>query len=271
MNPIIKYTGGKRQEIKYFEDWLNVDYERYVEPFVGGGAVYFHLKPENALINDLNTQLINFYKDVAFKRDELITELKTMKNEEEFYYKIRQMYNDEIPKEFSDAAIFAYINRTAFSGMIRHSKGKKDENGNWLVKPKFNIPYGRYKSFKPWDFLTVEASELLQRTDIRNEDFSTIFEELTDKDFVFLDPPYMSTFDKYLPDGFGEDQQIKLAECFKNSPAKILAIISDMGIIRELYKDYIKGEYDKNYAINVRNRMKDVTEAKHLIIANYDI
>lgn len=271
MKPIIKYTGGKKQEIPLFNKWLNVEYERYVEPFVGGGAVYFHLEPKNALINDLNPQLINFYNTVANDRENLINELKTMKNEEDFYYKIRDMYNEVIPKEFSDAAIFAYINRTAFSGMIRHSQGKKDKNGNWIEKPKFNVPFGRYKTFHPWDFLTEDASKLLQATEIKNEDFSKIFEELTDKDFVFLDPPYMSTFDKYMPDGFDIEQHKKLAECFKNSPAKILAVISDMGIIRELYSDYIKEEYDKNYAINIRNRMKDVTEAKHLVITNYNI
>lgn len=271
MNPIIKYTGGKKQEIPIFKKWLNIEYDRYVEPFVGGGAVFFYLEPKKALINDLNPQLINFYNDVAFNREKLINELKTMKNEEAFYYKIRDMYNGITEKEYSDSAIFAYINRTAFSGMIRHSKGKKDEYGNWIEKPKFNVPFGRYSTYHPWTFFTESASELLKRTEIQNKDFSEIFNQLTENDFVFLDPPYMSTFDKYMPDGFDVEQHKKLAEAFKNSPAKILAVISDMGIIRDLYKDYIKEEYDKNYAINIRNRMKDVTEAKHLIITNYEM
>jgi len=276
MDPIIKYVGGKRREIPIFHKWLEVDFDTYVEPFVGGGAVYFHLEPQKAIINDFNKKLILFYREVANNREGLISELLQMKNEEEFYYRIRKMFNDEIEKEFSDAAIFAYINRMAYSGLVRYSKGKKNPDGTWLVKPRFNVPYGRYKTTmeKIASFITEEASQLLQRTLILNEDFEEVFNRIKDIEnpFIFLDPPYISTFHHYNgSDGFTIEDHERLAKCFKEIHGKCLLIINDHPIVRELYADYIKDSYDKNYAINVKNRMKDVTEARHLIIANYDI
>jgi len=275
MQPIIKYVGGKRREIPIFKKWLDIDFDIYIEPFVGGGAVYFYLEPQKAIINDLNKKLITFYKEVANNREGLIKEILQMKNEEDFYYKIRKMFNDEIEKEFSDAAIFAYINRMAYSGLVRYSGGRKDENGNWIEEPRFNVPYGRYKTTmeKLASFITEEASQLLQRTLILNEDFEQIFERINEIDnpFIFLDPPYISTFHNYNGDGFSIEDHQRLAKCFKETHGKCLLIIKDHPIIRELYDGYIKDSYDKNYAINVKNRMKDVTEACHLIIANYDI
>lgn len=271
MKPIIKWTGGKSQEIKYFEKWLQVKYDRYVEPFLGGGAVYFYLEPKNALINDLNDLLIQFYKDVAFNRESLIEELKTMRNDEEFYYNVRKMFNKEIPSIYSSSAILAYINRTSFSGLTRYSKGKKDKDGNYIELPKFNVPYGRYKNFHPWDFLTQEASDLLKTAEIVSWDFSKIFDNLTENDFVFLDPPYMDCFDTYLADGFNQEQHIKLSECFKSTNAKCLMIISDLGNVRELYDGYIKDSYSKTYAFNVQDRARENNNVQHLIIANYDI
>lgn len=274
MKPIIKYAGGKRNEIKFFKKWLDIDFEIYAEPFFGGGAVYFYLEPQKAILNDINVKLINLYNTIAWGREDLIEELKKMDNNEAFYYNARQMFNNEIPSIYTDAALYAYLNRTCFSGMVRYSRGKWDNNSKkYIEQPKYNVPYGKYKTYHPWDFFTQESSDLLKKAWFLSNDFEYIFDLLDDEEdaFIFLDPPYMSQFRSYNPDGFTEEDQIRLAKRFKKTKAKCLLIISDLGIIRELYKDYIKDEYNKTYAFNVKDRIREGNQAKHLIIANYDI
>lgn len=260
MLPIIKYSGGKRREIKFFEKYFPKKFDRYIEPFFGGGAVYFYLEPEKAIINDLNSNLINFYRTFSTNRDELVEQLSGLENNEDTYYKIRDMFNNKVPKEYLDAVIYYYINKTCFSGMIRYNS-----------KGEFNVPFGRYKKVDFIKPLTKEASSLLSKAIITNTDFEEVFNQAKEEDFIFLDPPYMSTFQNYNPDGFSEDDQRRLFECFKNTKAKCLLIISDLGIIRELYKNYIKEEYQKTYAINIKDRMKENNNVTHLIITNYDI
>ena len=265
MNPIIKYPGGKRNEIKYFEKYIPNEYIRYVEPFVGGGAVFFHLEPKRALINDLNENLIDFYKSLSSNSNKIIKELKEMKNEEDFFYTIRDMFNSKIEPKYSKASMFFYLNKTAYSGVSRYNK-----------KGEFNTPYGRYKNYNPWKFITKESIDLLKRTEIMNKDFTEIFKLLNENDFVFLDPPYMSDFKQYSvqkdgDNGFSEQKQFELAECFKNSKAKCLMVISDLGIIRNLYKDYIKDEYEKKYSVNAKNQKENKNVVKHLIITNYNL
>lgn len=144
MNPIIKYRGGKSKEIPSFSAYIPEEYDTYYEPFVGGGAVFFHLQPERAVIGDVNEKVINFYRElqgnyqVAREQlDELQTlyeanrrefdRLKTLTpddrvldNNEELYYRIRDMFNHRIPSEYLDAVIYYFINKTAYSGMIRY-------------------------------------------------------------------------------------------------------------------------------------------------------
>ena len=264
----LKWVGGKRKEIKFYKQWLEVEYNRYIEVFGGGLSTLFYLNPKNKgiIINDLNEKLMQFYHDLAHNREQMIEELKTMENTPEFYYKMRDAFNGKIALDSLDSSIFMYINKTCFSGMQRYNS-----------KNEFNTPYGHYKTFHPWNFLTEEASNLLKRATMMNDDFEEVFKQCKKGDLVFLDPPYLSTFSTYtIQKGTGkaeftEEDHIRLHKCFVETEAKCLMVISDLGIIRELYNGYIKEEYDKNYAINVKNRMKDVTEARHLIIANYDI
>lgn len=260
MLPIIKYSGGKRKEIKFFEKYIPQKFNRYIEPFFGGGAVYFYLEPENAIINDLNNNLIDFYKTLATNRELIIEQLSTLENNEETYYKMRDMLNNKIQKEYLDAVIYYYINKTCFSGMIRYNS-----------KGEFNVPFGWYKKVDFTKLLTEEASNLLSKATITNVDFEEVFNQAEEDDFIFLDPPYMSVFQNYNPNGFSEEDQKRLFECFKSTKAKCLLVISDLGIIRELYKDYIKEEYQKTYSINVKDRMKKNNNVTHLIITNYDI
>lgn len=283
MKPIVKYRGGKSREIKYFENYLPKEFNNYIEPFFGGGAMYFHLSPKKSIINDINVKLINFYKEVQNNFEKLKIELQSLqtiydKNQkeyevekskvegkrvpnknEELYYELRDQFNKIIDPKFTDGTLYYFINKTAYSGMIRYNK-----------QGHFNVPFGRYKSFNT-DLLKKEHYELLKNTKIYNTDFEEIFKLAEKNDFIFLDPPYDCVFSEYgnevFSGDFGENEHRRLAAAFKALKCKCLMIISKTPLIEELYSDYIVEEYDVNYSVNIRNRFKN--EAKHVIIKNY--
>lgn len=158
MKPIIKYRGGKSKEIPQLIQHIPQFDGRYIEPFLGGGAMFFHLEPNNAIINDINARLINFYRYVQQNFVELSAELTELEDiyinnrlkfdkqkkirpseriqddNEHLYYQLRDMYNGLTPSIYSDAALYYFINKTAYSGMIRFN-----------AKGEYNVPYGRYK------------------------------------------------------------------------------------------------------------------------------
>lgn len=283
MNPMIKYRGGKSKEITHFVSNMPSDYNRYIEPFFGGGALYFYLEPEKAIINDVNTKLYDFYQEMKtsypiarkqldeiqciYEENQKIYEAikkehpdERMENKNEaFYYKMRDMFNHKIDLEYLEAVIYFYINKTAYSGMIRYNS-----NGD------FNVPFGRYKNLNT-KLITNKHYELLQRTEIYNKDYSEIFNMAQDNDFIFLDPPYDCVFSDYgnenYKDGFGENEHRRLANDFINLPCKALLVIGKTPLTEELYGKNIIEEYDKSYAVNIRNRFK--TDAKHIIVTNY--
>lgn len=283
MKPIIKYRGGKSKEIHLLTPYIPRYAGKYIEPFFGGGAMYFHLEPKQALINDINTKLMNFYSAVQQNYLELSKELaqleeiytenrkafdalkKERPNErvedknEALYYKLRDMYNGLTIPKYSKAALYYFINKTAYSGMIRfNSKGE------------YNVPYGRYKNFNT-SLITEKHHQLLSNTEIHNSDYSEIFAHTEPEDFIFLDPPYDCIFSDYgndeHKDGFSEANHRQLASDFQNLNCRALMVIGATPLTRELYGGMIVAEYDKNYAVNIRNRFH--AEAIHLIVTNY--
>ena len=283
MKPMIKYRGGKSKEISHFINHMPSEYNRYIEPFFGGGALYFYLEPQKAIINDVNTRLYCFYKQIKEEFPTVIKQLEELqkiydKNQNEYeelkkknpkdrvenknevlYYKLRNMFNHKIECEYLDAVVYFFINKTAYSGMIRYNA-----NG------EYNVPFGRYKNFNT-KLITDKHYELLKRTDIFNYDYSKIFEMADNSDFIFLDPPYDCVFSDYgnenYKNGFGEDEHRRLANDFVNLPCKALLVIGKTQLTEELYGKYIVEEYDKSYAVNIRNRFK--ADAKHIIVTNY--
>lgn len=283
MKPMIKYRGGKSKEIPHIMWHIPRFKGRYIEPFFGGGALYFYLEPREAIINDINTKLMAFYSGVRDDYDNLRIELdeierlysdnrhdfdvlKTLHpNErvedrnEELYYHIRDMYNGLAEKEYSDALLYYFINKTAYSGMIRYN-----------AKGEFNVPFGRYQNINT-KLITREHHRLLNRTQLFNCDFEEIFNMACEDDFMFLDPPYDCIFSDYgneeYRDGFTEASHRRLAEAFKNLPCKTLMVIGRTPLTEELYDGYIIENYEKKYAVNIRNRFK--SEATHIIVANY--
>ena len=283
MKPMIKYRGGKSKEIPQFLKHIPQFTGRYIEPFLGGGALFFYLEPKKSIINDINTRLISFYRGVANQFEQLKDELSEVgriyaanrhdfdiqkkekpteraedKNEA-LYYQIRDMYNGLIPSKYSDAFLYYFINKTAYSGMIRFN-----------ARGEYNVPYGRYKNFCI-DKVTKEHSDLLRNTEICNEDYQTIFERAKPDDFIFLDPPYDCIFSDYgnqeYRDGFNEDAHKLLAENIKKLNCRVLMVIGRTALTEELYGDMIVDEYDKSYSVNIRNRFH--SEAKHILVTNY--
>lgn len=283
MHPMIKYRGGKSKEIAHFISNMPEEYSRYIEPFFGGGALYFYLQPQKAIINDINCRLYGFYKEMKerypearvqldklqkeYEENQRIYEEKKSENPQErvenkneaLYYLMRDAFNHKIDTEYLESVIYFFINKTAYSGMIRYNA-----NG------EYNVPFGRYKNFNT-KLITDGHYELLQRTEIYNHDYAKIFDMANDDDFIFLDPPYDCIFSDYgnenYKEGFGEEEHRRLANDIKNLSCKTLLVIGKTPLTEELYSKHIVEEYDKSYAVNIRNRFK--SDAKHIIVTNY--
>ena len=237
--PIVKWVGGKRQLM--FELLKNKpeNYNRYFEPFIGGGALFFELQPENAYISDMNEELINLYQVVRDNVDELITDLQKHNISKEYFMEIRNIDRTKEYKSWSNvkkSSRFIYLNRTCFNGMYRvNSKGE------------FNVPFGHYKNPRILDENNlINCSNLLQRTEIKHADFSEILKAVKKDDFVYFDPPYVplsetSSFTSYTKDGFDMDMQFKLRDVcdeLDSMGVKFLLSNSDTKLVNELYENY---------------------------------
>jgi DNA adenine methylase len=259
LKPLVKWSGGKADEIKLFKDYIPDEYNLYLEPFFGGGAVFFNLQPKNSVISDVHSELIDFYKSInEGKSREIYDFMDENKNNEETYYKVRD--NMEIKVPLDNAKRFYYLRKTCFRGMLRYNKSGK-----------FNIPYGKYKTINYNDMNNNNYENLLKKSIILNKSYEYIFENYNDENnFMFLDPPYDSEFTDYGYCQFGKDQQIKLSKLFKETRIKCLMIIGKTDFIEDLYKDYIVGSYDKSYKFKLYGgRIGDNINTKHLIIKNY--
>lgn len=283
MNPMLKYRGGKSREIPQFQKYIPNSFGTYIEPFLGGGAVFFHLEPERAIINDVNSRLVSFYECVRnhyatmrieldqiqeiYERNQADYKIRKAEQPDErvpnaneiLYYRIRDMYNGKIDSEYLDGVLYFFINKTAYSGMIRYNN-----NG------EYNVPFGRYPNLNT-KLVGVEHSQLLQRAELLNQDYSVIFDRAEADDFMFLDPPYDCVFNDYgnidMMNGFDEEQHRRLAADFRNLPCRAMMVIGKTPLTEELYGRFIRDEYCKNYAVNIRNRFKN--DAKHIVVMNY--
>jgi DNA adenine methylase len=249
----------KKDEIKLFIHHIPNNINIYLEPFIGGGAVYFHLQNNKNVINDVHKELIDFYNSIKNGNSEDIYKfMNENKNEEENYYKVRDKY--EIRNELDNAKRFYYLRKTCYRGMMRYNS-----------KGGFNIPFGKYKSINYEELKNKKYEELLQKTEVLNKNFDYIFNNYNDNNnFMFLDPPYDSEFTNYGYCSFGKEEHRKLAELFKKTKNKCLMIIGETDFIKELYSDYIVSSYDKKYRFKLHSgRINDSINNKHLIIKNY--
>lgn len=249
--PIVKWAGGKRQLLFEIQKNMPKSYNRYFEPFIGGGAVFFETQPKNAYISDINEELVNLYSVIQNTPNDLIDDLYRHENSKEYFLKIRGIDRESKYKKWSavqKASRFIYLNRTCFNGLYRvNSKGE------------FNVPFGNYSNPRIVDSENIlNCSQILQKTEIKCADFSEILKYAKKGDFVYFDPPYVplsdtSSFTSYTKEGFDIDMQFKLRDVcdeLDSKGVKFLLSNSDTKIINELYLSYNIKKVFASRAIN---------------------
>ncbi len=266
--PFLKWVGGKRQLLKQMDSYLPKSFNKYIEPFVGGGAIFFYLLPETAILIDGNPILINCYTTIKTQVDSLIEALRGHKNEAEYYYSIRSA--DRTPEfdqwtDVQKAARIMYMNKCCFNGLYRvNSKGY------------FNVPFGKYKNPKFLDEENLRAvHEVLQTVTIRSGSFELCLEYAKKDDFVYLDPPYYpitktANFTSYTKNNFSEQDQIRLVEVFgelDKRGCKVMLSNSYCEFILDLYSDYRIELVQAKRAINSDAKKRGAI--KEVLILNY--
>lgn len=225
--PFIKWVGGKNQLIEQLDLLLPADFDKwenvtYIEPFVGGGAMLFYMLQrypniKNAVINDINSDLITCYRTIRDTPEQLIDALKVIENafltlekEEDrksMFLTVRNRYNEKNLNPIENTTLFFFLNRTCFNGLYRVNK-----------KGLFNVPFGKYENPKICDPETIRKdSELLQRVEILNGDFEDSFDYANGKTLFYFDPPYRplsntSSFNDYTKESFNDVAQVRLKE-----------------------------------------------------------
>ena len=234
--PILKWAGGKTQIINELMAKSPKNFNRYIEPFIGGGAMFFAIRPKTAVIADLNPELVNLYKCLADNVELVIKHLRTFINTESEFYTVRELLFDDLEKEYA-AARTIFLNRTCFNGLYRVNK-----------KGQFNVPYGRYKNPQICQpEILRAASNALQGVEILCGDYKDILSKTAKKgDFIFLDPPYLpvskySDFQRYTKEQFYEEDHRELAEEIKRLQklgCHVVLTNSNHHLVHELYQPY---------------------------------
>ena len=370
MTPLIKWPGGKAREIQYIER-LIPSYDRYIEPFFGGGALFFHLKPPRAVINDISPDLMQFYslvqaQDAALRGylldycalfeqlplacaaewDAIAAVYQSVKEEREpaelavataslirrvceklpedatsalipdenafraqmaasVLDKLRRTIKNDAKQPFSDADLRENLITGFFSGMYLYFRGlynavalsQTEADAPWRTanfyfiretcygamfrynaKGEFNIPYGgmsynrKNLRAKVEEIFSTETAALFHGTELHCEDFEAFFSNvsLTDRDFLFLDPPYDTDFSEYEGNSFSQLDQIRLAEALRKTKAQFILVIKNTPFISSVYEDSFSVlSFDKTYSYNVRSRNNRASE--HLIVTNIPI
>jgi len=246
VRPFLKWAGGKRQLLPEIKKYVPKHYKTYYEPFLGGGAVLFELQPKNAVVNDSNSELINCYKVIIDALDDLFVDLKTHKNEESYYYDLRERDRSVTYKDDYDAVKRAsriiYLNKTCYNGLFRvNSQGQ------------FNVPFGRYKNPNILDEAVLRAANKYltsNNVNILNTDFEEAVREAKKGDFVYFDPPYdpvssTASFTGYDVNCFDKNEQKRLKEVFSelsHRGCKVLLSNAYTEFIIRLYSDDYKIE-----------------------------
>jgi DNA adenine methylase len=263
--PFLKWAGGKGQLIPQYEPYFPRQFLTYYEPFLGGGAIFFRLLPKQALLMDINLELVNVYQCIRDRVEETIGLLAEHRDRhcESYYYQIRS-HNYDLPVE--RAARLIYLNKTCFNGLYRENS-----------KGEFNVPVGRYKKPSIYDpELLRVVSQALQSTQIQQYPFQSVLEYASStSDFVYFDPPYYpisatSKFTSYSRYTFDQSDQIRLRDTFVELAKRGVQVMlsnSDCEFIRELYQGFNIHSILAARSINSKaERRGKITE---VLITNY--
>ena len=262
--PFLKWAGGKSKLIQQYIPHLNQEFNNYYEPFLGGGAVFFHLLPKSAVLTDINPELINVYRCVRDKVEPLIALLAEHqhKHNKDYYYRVRQRsYDTDIER----AARLIYLNKTCFNGLYRENS-----------KGKFNVPIGQYKNPKICHpDLLYAASSALESAEIEVRGFAEVVNYAKSNDLVYFDPPYYpisttSNFTAYSRYSFSKDDQIRLRDVFAELAirgVKVMLSNSDCELIRSLYSEFKIHHISAARAIN--SNAKKRGKIAELLVTSY--
>jgi DNA adenine methylase len=264
--PFLKWPGGKRWLALTISDLIkNKKFDTYIEPFLGGGAIFFHFNPQKAILSDINQDLINTYRQVKENANRLIIELKKIKVSETTYYRLRsQSDGDDIYR----AVRFLYLNRNAFGGMYRLNR-----NG------EFNVPFGggeRNHHILWKNDLLLNASTSLKNAQIECSDFESILCEVGKRDIVFCDPTYTVShnnngFRRYNERNFSWEDQIRLAETVEkvahDKKTPIIVCNANHKDIEDLYPKAKKFVFNRSSCL-CPNSIKRITVSELLLIYN---
>ena len=271
--PFVKWAGGKRQIIEKLKKYAPVDFDTYFEPFVGGGALLFELSPKKAVINDSNQELMNVYEVLCdedkFKKMCRALNSYEKQHSEEFYYELRN--KDRNKKTFSKlsdytrAARTIYLNKACFNGLYRVNS-----------KNEFNVPFGKKTKVNTYEgdnLITVSNYLTMNDVTILCCDFEEAVSSAKKGDFIYFDPPYdsdTSTFNSYTEDGFGKDEQKRLAKVFKELDSRgcyVMLSNHNTHLVNELYKGYNIHVIEAKRNINANAKGRGNVE--EVIITNY--
>ena len=272
MTPVLKWAGGKSQLLRTIKDLIPSRYDHYYEPFIGGGSVLLSVMPNKATINDINRQLINLYRQLQSKPENIIRFVNTMdavRCDKDYYFTMREKYNQKIAANELDsecAALMIWINKHCFNGLYRVNR-----NGF------FNVPYNNKNKGKSIDEDNIRAIGAYLRESevtITCMDFEEACQNVKNNDFVYFDSPYVpesktADFTAYAKNEFGIAEHVRLANLFKRLDkvgAKLMLSNNDVELVRDLYHDYNFTHLDVKRMINC-DASKRV--GKEVIITNY--
>lgn len=272
VQPVLKWVGGKRQLLSEIDKYIPKQFHTYYEPFFGGGALLFHIQPKKAILNDINSELVNMYQVIKDDVDALIDNLKIHRNEPAYFYHLREIdRNKERYSKLTNiekASRLIYLNKTCYNGLFRVNQ-----------LGEFNTPYGNYKNPNIVNEITLKAvNNYFNKNDIKflNVDFEEALKEIKKDSFVYFDPPYdpvssSSSFTGYDKGGFDRNEQIRLkALCdeLNSKGIKFLLSNSCTDFILDLYNDYRIEIVKAKRAINSKGDLRG--EVDEVLIRNYE-
>ncbi|MDR2522106.1 MAG: DNA adenine methylase [Synergistaceae bacterium] len=270
--PVLKWVGGKRQLLDVLTPLLPQHIAAYCEPFVGGGALLFHLQPNTAYVNDINVELIRVYSVIRSNVEALITALRGFKNEAEYFYAVRDWDRDKDKyttlSDVEKAARILYLNKTCYNGLFRVNNAGE-----------FNAPFGNYRNPNIVNAPALRAvSSYLNNAVVHltSLGYAEVLRALPKETFVYLDPPYdpvsdTSSFTGYARGGFTRDNQIRLRECCDELNArgiKFMLSNSSTDFIKEQYAAYPIITVQAKRAVNSDSTKRG--EVDELVVRNYE-
>lgn len=270
VKPFVKWVGGKTQLLPVIHEMMPKTYNRYFEPFVGGGALFFDLQPKEAIINDVNPSLINAYRqlraDAALVNQQLRLLDETIAHEgEAYFYDVRTLFNKKLKREEMDAqlaAIFIFLSKHSFNGLFRQNN-----------KGEYNSPSNHYTGSSTSEEILLADGKTLRGRTILCVDFEIAVRDASRGDFVFIDSPYAplkaTCFDKYTAVGFTKEDHKRVARVFHNLDKRgCLCMLTNHNteFIRSLYEGFNMREVSVRRAINSDGAHR---HGKEIIITNY--